>query len=160
MRKLGDALKQVVGEGYEAEAESGAASVLMNDNRRRAFEYVAWHPCCTAGEVARALGVRDPTAAWHLRKLAEAGYVQEFRFPRGRVYGAAGLGLEPPDVAGLAALSEANTPRALALVLTTPGLTAMELAAKMDRRSARGPLRAMLASGLVVAVAAGRYRRY
>jgi DNA-binding transcriptional ArsR family regulator len=160
VRKLGDALKQVVAEGYEAEEGGAAKSVLMHPNRRRAFEYVAWHPCCTAGDVARALGVRDPTAAWHLAKLAEAGYTQEVRLARGRVHHAAGLGLEPPDVAGLAALAEADAPRALALVLTTPGLTGAELAAKLERHTLRGPLRAMLASGLVVAVADGRYRRY
>lgn len=160
MRRLGDALKQVVGEAYEAEAGAALRSVLMNANRRRAFEHVAWHPCCTAGGVARALGVRDPTAAWHLRKLADAGYVQEARLPRGRVYHAAGLGLEPADVVTLAALAEPGAAEALAVTLATPGLTASELAAKLERTSARRPLRAMLAAGLVVAVADGRYRRY
>ena len=160
MRKLGDALKQVVGEGYEAEAGAALRSVLMNANRRRAFEFVAWHPCCTTGGVARALGVRGPTAEWHLRKLGEAGYVQEARLPRCRVYHAVGLGLEPEDVASLAALSEPGAPQALSVVLATPGLTAHELAARLDRRSARGPLRAMLAASLVVSVADGRFRRY
>ena len=160
MRKLGEALKQVVSEGYVAEEGAGAKSVLMNANRRRAFEYVAWHPGSTATEVARALHASDPTAAWHLRKLAEAGYLQEARPRRALVYHAAGLGLEPAEIAGLAALGDVDAARALATVITTPGLTGAQVAERIGASSARGTLRGLLAADLLVAVADGRYRRY
>ena len=160
MRRLGDALKQVVSDAYEAEEGVAARSALMNANRRRAFEYVAWHPCATATEVARALRASDPTAAWHLRKLAEAGYVQEMRLGRTRVYHPAGLGLQDAEVAGLAALGNEDAARVLGLVLTNPGLIGSQIAERLGRRSARGALRALAAAGLVVTVADGRYRRY
>ncbi|HYS70986.1 MAG TPA: hypothetical protein VEM95_01045, partial [Thermoplasmata archaeon] len=65
MRKLGEALRRVVSDAYVAEEAVAVRSALMNANRRRAFEYVAWHPGATATEVARALAAGEPTAAWH-----------------------------------------------------------------------------------------------
>jgi len=160
VRRLGDALKQVVSDAYVAEAGAAARSVLMNANRRRAYEYVVWHPCATATEVARALEASDPTAAWHLRKLAEAGYVQAERRGRARVYVASGLGLAEAEVAGLAALADPDGARVLATALATQGLTGSQLAERIGRSSVRGSLRALAASGLLVAVQDGRYRRY
>ena len=160
MPRLGEALKAAVSDGYEAAEGVAARSVLMNGNRRRVFEYVAWHPCATASEVARALAVSGPTAAWHLGKLLEAGYVQQARRGRLRTFHASGLGLAEAEAAGLAALAQPGAARALAAVLTAPGLTAAQVAAKLERRTAHGPLHALLAAGLAVAVADGRYRRY
>ena len=160
MRKLGEALRRVVSDAYVAEEAVAVRSALMNANRRRAFEYVAWHPGATATEVARALAASEPTAAWHLRKLAEAGYVQEVRVGRTRVYCPAGLGLRDGEVAGLVALSDARATRALHIVLTTPGLTAPQIAGRVGGASVRGALRALLGTGLVVAIVDGRYRRY
>ena len=160
MPKLGEALKALVSENLRAEEGTATQSVLMNRNRRRVFEFVAWHPCATASEVAQALAVSDPTAAWHLAKLAEAEYVQEARRGRRRVFHATALGLTEPEVEGFAALGEPGASRTLRHVLATPGLTAGELAAKAKRPSARRPLHALLAAGLVVTVQDGRYRRY
>jgi predicted transcriptional regulator len=160
VRKLGEALKAVVSESFEAEPGIAARSPLMNANRRRAFEHVAWHPCCTASEVARALAVSGPTAAWHLRKLVEAGYLVEVDRGRSRAYYAAGLTLEATDLSTLAALANADAPRVIALVLTTPGLTGAQIAEQLDMASARRPLRALLAADLLVSVADGRYRRH
>src|SRR3972149_1847892 len=115
-----------------ASGEEGVAAgpALMNSNRRRVFEYVAWRPCATTGEVARALEVSDPTAAWHLRKLVEAGYVQPMRQGRRVVFHAASLGLEATEAAGLAALSEADAASILPFVLATPGLPPAALSAE------------------------------
>jgi len=159
VRRLGDALKAAVSEGYEPSEGSAARSALMNENRRRVFEYLAWHPCATVGEVADALAVSDPTAAWHLAKLVEAGYAQPVQAPS-RSFCAAGLNLQEAEVSVLAALARGDAPRALALVLTTPGLTAGQLAAKMERRSARRVLQELADAGLLVAVVDGRFRRF
>jgi len=160
VRKLGEAMKQVVSDAYEAEEGVAAKSALMNANRRRAFEYVAWHPGATATEVARALDASDPTAAWHLRKLVDAGYVQETRLPRARVYCVASLGLAQAEITGLAALSNADAARAFTSVVTTPGLTGTQIADRMGASSARASLRSLIAANLVVAVTDGRFRRY
>jgi len=158
--KLGEALRAAVSEDSSVEEGVAAWSALMNSNRRRVFEYVAWRPCATTGEVARALEVSDPTAAWHLRKLVEAGYVQPMRQGRRVVFHAASLGLEATEAAGLAALSEADAASILQFVLATPGLTASELAAKVTRATAQRPIRALLSAGLIVRIVDGRYRRY
>ena len=160
MRKLGEALKAAVSEGYEPAEGAAAKSALMNENRRRVFEYLAWHPCATAGEVARALAVSDPTASWHLAKLVEAGYAQAARRGSGRGFCASDLGLQESEMSIWAALSERGAPRALAHVLTTPGLTTGQLAGKMVQRSAGRALRALREAGLVVAVVDGRFHRY
>src|SRR3972149_19762 len=56
------------------------------------------------GGAAGRLEVSDPTAAWHLRKLVEAGYVQPMRQGRRVVFHAASLGLEATEGAGRAGL--------------------------------------------------------
>lgn len=160
MRKIGEALKAVVSEGYEAEEDAAPESVLMNANRRRAFEHVAWHPCCTTTEVARALGVSGPTAAWHLRKLAEAGYVREVPHGRVRRYHVVGLSLEEAEREALAALSNPRAADAFAAVLRTPGLTGGQLAERLGRGTARPALSPLLRTGLLAAIVDGRFRRY
>ena len=160
MRKLGEALKAVVSEAYDAETSAAPRGALMNANRRRVFEHVAWHPCCTVADVTRALRLSGATAAWHLHKLVEAEYVNEVRVGRVGRYLASGLGLDPEEVAVLAALAHAISGQAFAIALTTPGLTAEELAGRLGRKSARRPLRALVAASLVVPVVDGRYRRY
>ncbi len=159
MRKFGEALREVVAERYEGEEGVAARSVLMNANRRRVFEYVAWHPCAGAAEVARALRVSGPTATWHLAKLVDAGYAQETRRGRRRVYHPAGLGLGASEIEGLAALAEPGAVEIVALVLRTPGLTPRDLAAK-GKGGLRRTARALAAAGLLATVADGRFRRY
>lgn len=159
MRKLGQALKQVVSERSEAEEGGAAKSALMNANRRRVFEYVAWHPCATAGEVARAIRVGGPTAAWHFAKLVEAGYIQASRHGRRRLFHVAGLGLDASDVSGLAALAEPRASDVLTLVVESPGLTATDLADKIGT-NVRRAVRLLADARLVASVADGRYRRY
>ncbi len=159
MRRLGDALKQAVSEDFETEAGGALRSPLMNANRRRTFEYVAWHPCASVGEVARALGVSEPTAAWHLRKLAEAGYVRQVG-GEPRRFLASGITLTPEDVARFAVLSAPESTLVLGLAMVTPGLTATDLAAGAQRATVRGTLRDLQAAGLLVAVVDGRYRRF
>lgn len=160
MRKLGEALKAVVAEDYEAEEAKGTESVLMNGNRRRVFEHVAWHPCCTASDVARALDVSGPTASWHLRKLVEAGYVVQSRMGRTRRFHVAGLSLEDADRSALAALSDEDASETLALVLTIPGLTRTQVAERVGRPGRVPVLDSLRRAGLVVPIADGRYRRY
>ncbi|HEV8595879.1 MAG TPA: winged helix-turn-helix transcriptional regulator [Thermoplasmata archaeon] len=158
MARFGEALRQVVSDRYADEEGVAGASPLMNGNRRRAFEYVAWHPCAAPAEVARALRVSGPTAAWHLAKLAEAGYVQESRQGRTRRYHAAGLGLEASEVRGMAAIAERNAAKVVALVLETPGLTATEL----TKKGAGSPasIRILTGVGFLSTVVDGRFRRY
>lgn len=132
----------------------------MNENRRRVFEYLVWHPCCTAGEVSRALAVSGPTAAWHLAKLVEAGYATGP--PRGRDarYCAAGLGLADSEAVTLTALADAASSGVLVATIATPGLTGTQLAEKVGQGSVQRAIRDLVAANLLVAVADGRYRRY
>jgi len=159
-RRLGSALKAVVSEVYEAEPRTAAKSALMNENRRRVFEYLAWHPCCTTAEVARALSVSGPTAAWHLAKLVEAGYAIGISRGRDRQYCAAGMGLADAETATLAALADPGASRVFLEAIATPGLTAAQLARKVGVGNARRAIRDLVAANLLVAVEDGRYRRY
>jgi len=160
VRKLGQALKQVVSEPVETERGAAARSVLMNANRRRVFEYVAWHPCCAAAEIAHALDVSGPTAAWHLRKLAEAGYVVEPVLGRARRYHVAGMALEPNELGGLAALADETARSALAAIVQRPGVTTRDLADRTDRAGLRRAVRTLAAAGWISTVVDGRFRRY
>ena len=159
-RKLGAALKAVVSEAYESESHAAAKSALMNENRRRVFEYLAWHPCCTAAEIARALSVSRPTAAWHLAKLVEVGYAIGAPRGRDRRYCAAGMGLAEPETAALTALANHGASRIFLEAITTPGLTGTQLAQRLNRESVRAAIRALVTANLLVAVDDGRYRRY
>jgi len=159
-RRLGAALKAVVSESYDAEGAGAPESVLMNENRRRVFEYLAWHPCCTAAEVSRSLAVSSPTAAWHLAKLVEAGYAIRPAGGRAARYCVAGLGLADSERATLEALADSGAGQILAATLATPGLTGGQLARAVGRGNVTRSIRTLVDAELLVAVADGRYRRY
>lgn len=159
-RRLGAALKAVVSETYEAEEGGTAGSAMMNENRRRVFEYLAWHPCCTAAEVARALEVSRPTAAWHLRKLVDAGYAMGVPQTRHARYSAAGLGLADSETATLSVLADSAASRVLATTMDTPGLTGPQLARRLGLRGVPRAIRNLVAAQVLVSVVDGRYRRY
>jgi hypothetical protein len=159
-RRLGAALKAVVSEEHEAEPSGTARSVLKNENRRRVFAYLVWHPCATPPEIARALSVSGPTASWHLGKLVAAGYATGPPRGRGRRFWASGMNLTEPEIAALAVLANPRASRIFVEALATPGLTGAQLAAKVGRGSARRDIHDLVGVNLLVAVEDGRFRRY
>ena len=159
-RKLGAALKAVVSEEYGSESKGAAESALMNENRRKVFEYVAWHPGCSPGEIARALSVSGPTASWHLGKLVAAGYATGPLRGRNRRFSAAGMNFTESEMSALSALADSTANRIFLDTLATPGLTGAQLASKGRRGGAHRAIRQLVDADLLVTVEDGRFRRY
>jgi DNA-binding MarR family transcriptional regulator len=72
------------------EKQRDTLSVLALDTPRELLLTIVEKPGASQEELARAVGVSQPTASWHLRRLAELGIVQREQRGRSMVYSLAG----------------------------------------------------------------------
>jgi predicted transcriptional regulator len=63
--------------GQDSKKEAIASAVLRNENAQAILEYAHSNPGAHQRAIARALDVNHGTVRWHLRKLEEAGLVDE-----------------------------------------------------------------------------------
>lgn len=162
-RKMGEALKAIVGEGTDKKAEEkkGPVSVLMNENRLRIFQFLCLFPCSYQRRISEGLNLSYPTVAWHLQKLREAGYVQEKVLGGRRVYVPPGMVCED----ALQVLALLNKPGYSALFLIAakePGLSAGDISSSvhLGKENCRNRLRELEKVRLISSITDGKYRRY
>jgi len=162
MRRLGQALRQVVGTPAPQEGgEQHSYSALMNPRRRKVFEELCLRPCLTASQVAFGQKTSLQTARWHLEKLVQSGYLRVLPVRNKLVYSPAEL-VREELVPLFVLLNEEKTYLSLRLVWRNPGLTLRELAqrAKMEAGVLRMRLRNLDRRRLVSIVVDGKFRRY
>ena len=131
-----------------------------NETRRRIFDLVRQRPGQSIAEIASVVGVSHSTASYHLERLLEFNLLaatQDGNKMRFFVNG--GLFTEE-DRRVLAALSNAETRRVLAVILANPGSYRAELTALLQVSSptVNWHLSRLLAAGLVVEEPRGRNR--
>ena len=131
-----------------------------NETRRRIFDLVRQRPGHSIAEIASAVGVSHSTASYHLERLLEFNLLaatQDGNKMRFFVNG--GLFTEE-ERRVLAALSNAETRRVLAVILANPGSYRAELTALLHVSSptVNWHLSRLLAAGLVVEEPRGRNR--
>jgi predicted transcriptional regulator len=63
--------------GIEIKRVSRAITSLQNDNARRIFARIQSKPGVTTRQLSDALGIHGGTVRWHLRKLRDAGLLDE-----------------------------------------------------------------------------------
>lgn len=131
-----------------------------NETRRRIFDQVRQRPGQSIAEIAQVVGVSHSTASYHLERLLEFNLLaatQDGNKMRFFVNG--GLFTEE-ERRVLAALSNAETRRVLAVILANPGSYRAELTTLLQVSSptVNWHLSRLLAAGLVVEEPRGRNR--
>jgi predicted transcriptional regulator len=131
-----------------------------NETRRRIFDQVRQRPGQSIAEIAAVVGVSHSTASYHLERLTEFNLLaatQDGNKMRFFVNG--GLFTEE-ERRVLAALSNAETRKVLAVILANPGSYRAELTALLQVSSptVNWHLSRLLAAGLVAEEPRGRNR--
>ena len=163
-KKLGEALKSVVGEGYgEGEEKKGKQeSVLMNTNRQLIFQFLIFHPCCNMRKVANELKMSPPTVKWHLDKLSDGGYVSSSMVLNKKVYYPTMMIPEGDMVEIMEAVNRDKVGMTFLSIVENQGSTQGEIAKAMgvSTQSVRGYISLLERLGLIVTIVDGRHRRY
>jgi len=163
MKRFGEALKEIVGEGFQAEERKGKVeSVLMNPNRQRIFQLLFSRPCSTAKAVASETKLSLPSVKWHLRKLVEAKYLEERIGGGRRIYCPSGLLRDEEAIQILASLSEDKLAKTFTFIAKRGGSTLLDVRKEfgVSLNTCRIRLSKLKEMGLVTSVIDGRYRRY
>lgn len=156
-RGLGRALEAVLAQEGPGEDLDIEGPSLANARRRQLFRYLCLRPCARVGEIARSLRISHATARWHERDLAENGYIDlegNHAFPRGLI--------DPDDSSLFALLTTPGRSAVLMAVYTEPGISLLDLAARvgLTRQSTSKIASELSDLGLVTLVEDGRFRRH
>jgi len=164
MVKIGDALKKAVEteipEVDSSQKKGKTTSTLMNDNRRRIFQFLCNQPCSKAGTIATTLKVSRVTASWHLKVLVEMGYLTVFRCG-GKEHFCPKDMISPGNAMVLmATLNNHNTRLVYSAILGSPGIDTATLREIGTVSSLSGQLNRLDAVGLIQIVKDGRSNRF
>ncbi len=97
------------------EEQTATVTFLMNHRRRSIFTHLCERPCDHVRGVARAMDISAPTAALHLGRLCEAGYVKKKHLGRKVIYRPGGM-LQDADVDMVLALRMPASARLLKII--------------------------------------------
>lgn len=163
-KKLGEALKSVVGEGYgEGEEKKGKAeSVLMNPNRQQIFQFLIFHPCSNVRKVASELKMSPPTVKWHLDKLVDGGYVSSSLVSNKKIFYPTMMVSEGEMVDILEAVNRDRIGLTFLSIVENQGSTQRDIAKFLgtSTQSVRNYISTLEGLGLITTIVDGRHRRY
>jgi predicted transcriptional regulator len=163
-KKMGEALKEIVGEGTDEEGETKRrpVSVLMNPNRQRIFQFLCNFPCSHQKRIATRLELSNPTVRWHLQKLVRSGYVKG-KVVRGRtIFYPAEMVSGNRAIEAFYWMGNRGVNLIFRTVLENQGCTIQDLTEAMDggRSKIRSGLATLEKLGMIVPVVDGRFKRY
>jgi DNA-binding MarR family transcriptional regulator len=163
-KKLGEALKSVVGEGYgEGEEKKGRAeSVLMNPNRQQIYQFLIFHPCSSVRKVAGELKISPPTVKWHLDKLVGGGYVSSSLVSNKKVFYPTMMVSEGDMVDILEAVNRDRIGLTFLSIIENQGMTQRDIAKVLgtSTQSVRSYISTLERLDLITTIVDGRHRRY
>ena len=131
-----------------------------NETRRRIFDQVRQRPGQSIAEIASTVGVSHSTASYHLERLMEFNLLAATQDGNKMRFFVNGGTFTEEERRVLAALSNAETRRVLAIILANPGSYRAELTTLLQVSSptVNWHLSRLLAAGLVVEEPRGRNR--
>lgn len=131
-----------------------------NETRRRIFDQVRQRPGQSIAEIATTIGVSHSTASYHLERLMEFNLLAATQDGNKVRFFVNGGMFTEEERRVLAALSNGETRRVLAIILANPGSYRAELTALLHVSSptVNWHLSRLLAAGLVVEEPRGRNR--
>lgn len=163
-RKMGEALKEVVGEGLSEREEERKRpeSVLMNRNRQKIFQFLCNFPCSHQKRIAGRLGLSDPTVRWHLQKLVRSGYLDSRTVKGKSVYYPAEMIANDGAIETFFWMGNRDNSLLFLAILEHRGLTIEDLSERLKK--GRSMIRSGLVNleklGLIVPITDGRFKRY
>lgn len=131
-----------------------------NETRRRIFDQVRQRPGQSIAEIATTIGVSHSTASYHLERLMEFNLLAATQDGNKVRFFVNGGMFTEEERRVLAALSNGETRRVLAIILANPGSYRAELTALLHVSSptVNWHLSRLLAAGLVIEEPRGRNR--
>ena len=116
----------------DLEAEKGKVpvSVLMNEKRQKILQFIFKYPCTHLHGIARNFQYSINATRWHLRKLMETGFIEEFKLGNRKVYYPI-KSLQETDIKILAMLNDERFSRILSDIIQTPGITQKEISTRL-----------------------------
>ncbi|MFQ5911161.1 MAG: winged helix-turn-helix transcriptional regulator [Thermoplasmata archaeon] len=163
-KKMGEALKQIVGEGVEERTEERKrpVSVLMNPNRQKIFQFLCDFPCSHQKRIASGLSLSNPTVRWHLEKLIRSGYVKSKEVSGKIVYYPTEMISGDKAIEVFYWMGNKNVNHIFRTVLERQGSTIENLTDALGggRSKVRAGLATLERLGMIVPVIDGRYKRY
>lgn len=136
-------------------------SVFMNRNRQDIFSFLCSRPCSALSNMTESMSASAPTVRWHLRRLADGGFVGSQKIGTRTVFYPADM-ISQDHIPILAGLNDPVRRRIFSAILSGRGMTQKELgvAAGLGRQGLSYNLRRLERSGLIAAMRDGRYVRY
>jgi predicted transcriptional regulator len=163
-KKMGEALKEVVGEVTDAATETKRrpVSVLMNPNRQRIFQFLCSYPCSHQKRIASRLELSNPTVRWHLQKLIRSGYVKDKVVAGRSIYYPAEMISGDKVIEAFYWMGNRDVNLIFRTVLEHQGCTIQDLMDALDggRSKIRSALATLEKLGMIVHVIDGRFKRY
>ncbi|MCK5039216.1 MAG: hypothetical protein KAS16_08975 [Thermoplasmata archaeon] len=163
-RTLGKALQKIFQqEGLlkKIEAQESDQSILMNTTRRSLFFMILERPCSHLRGLAKAMGSTPTSLGWHMKKLAENGYVLSQDYRNKKVYWINGM-LLLEDVPLFALLNDDLNLSIMKKLIEKPGMRERELVEALGSKQQIlfKRMSDLQNAGLVVADKAGHGKRY
>ncbi len=162
---IGKALKRTITREDELDAvvdkRLASSSVLMNVTRQKIFEELFLCPCIYLAALCADLSLKQPSAVWHLNKLASRGFIEESVQGDRHVFYPVGM-VEKDDIAVLAILNVADARALYRAVAESPGMSRKELASSlgMGYNTATLYLAKLADLGMIDIVRDGKHARY
>jgi predicted transcriptional regulator len=119
----------------DLDAEKGKVpvSVLMNEKRQKILQFIFKYPCTHLHGIARNFEYSINATRWHLRKLMDTGYIDEFQLGNRKVY-FPNKSLQETDIKILAMLNDERFEKLINDIIRTPGITQKEICKRLSKK--------------------------
>jgi predicted transcriptional regulator len=141
--------------------EKVPVSILMNKVRQKILQFLFKYPCTHLHGIARNFGYSINNTRWHLEKLKNFGYVDDYPIRNRKVFFPNNF-LKDVDIVLLALLNDKKLTNQYLKIMNEPGITQKELCDlfKMKQSTIADNLNKLELNDLIYSQRDGIYRRY
>lgn len=143
------------------EKERVPVSILMNNNRQKILQFLFKYPCTHLHEIARTFQFSINSTRWHLRKLKEVGYINDFFIGNKKIF-FPNNSISDIDIRLLGILNDKRFEQLYYEIINTPGTTQIELYKGLGKKQSTiaDNLEKLENYDLIYSQRDGRNRRY
>ncbi len=115
------------------EKEKEPISILMNQKRQKILQFIFKFPCKHLHGIARNFGYSINTTRWHIRKLKQFGYIDEYKSRNRKIYFPSNC-LREIDIRILGLLNDNKIEPLFIEIIHSPGITQKELCKSLKQK--------------------------
>jgi predicted transcriptional regulator len=136
-------------------------SILMNNNRQKILQFLFRYPCTHLHEIARYFKFSINTTRWHLRKLKQMGFINDYNISNRKIY-FPNNSLKEFDIKVLGLLNDKKLEHLFTNIQTYPGINQKELYELLEKKQSTiaENLNVLEKNDLIYSQRDGRNRRY